>query len=288
MSWYKPKSIGVVKNLALLANITTGTNSVLVRELVETRENIIDSDQYLSFVKNEGESISRVYVNGLLVGITQKPQELYQEIKLLKDEKTLGDQVSIILNTDDSEIRIFSDAGRYIRPVLNMSEGKLLYNSEIHSNLTWEDLLDQNVIKYIDSNEVENSLIAMYPGDIYKYSGGDEKGTKQTFDYCEIHPSAMLGVCSSVIPFSSHNQCPRCIYQSSMFKQALGIYSLAYQNRFDTVAHVLHYPQKPLIETRYNKILHYDEMLSGINPVVAIMSYGGLITIEPVKVMLKT
>ena len=131
MSWYKPKSIGVVKNLALLANITTGTNSVLVRELVETRENIIDSDQYLSFVKNEGESISRVYVNGLLVGITQKPQELYQEIKLLKDEKTLGDQVSIILNTDDSEIRIFSDAGRYIRPVLNMSEGKLLYNSEI-------------------------------------------------------------------------------------------------------------------------------------------------------------
>jgi DNA-directed RNA polymerase beta subunit len=60
-----------------------------------------------------------------------------------------------------------------------------------------------------------------------------------------------------------------------MLKQALGVYSLAYKNRFDTISHVMQYPQKPLVETKYNKMLHYDEMLTGFNPIVAVACYGG-------------
>jgi hypothetical protein len=250
----------------LLANITTGCNSVLIREYVERSENFIDSDTYLSM---DNKKLIKVYVNGLLVGLTLSLEKMYNELRELREDKTFSEQVSIICDAEDREIRIFCDAGRYIRPVLNMKNGSLIYNSEIHSQMKWEELIDENIIRYIDSNEVENSLIAMYPNDIEKYSD------KQSFDYCEIHPSAMLGVCSVVIPYSSHNQNPRLIYQSSMFKQALGVYSLAYKNRFDTIAHVMHYPQKPLVGTRYDKMLHYDEMLSGANPIVAVMTYGG-------------
>ena len=134
--------------------------------------------------------------------------------------------------------------------------------------MSWSDMLENDMIRYIDSNEVEHSLIAMNPEDMESHS-------QHSYDYCEIHPTAMLGVCSAVIPYPEHNQSPRLVYQSSMLKQALGVYSLAFKQRFDTVTHVMHYPQKPMVETRFNKMLNYDEMLTGCNPIVAVLTYGG-------------
>jgi DNA-directed RNA polymerase II subunit RPB2 len=62
-----------------------------------------------------------------------------------------------------------------------------------------------------------------------------------------------------------------------MLKQALGVSVLSYQKRFDNVLHVMHNPQKPLVDTRYNEMFKYNEMLTGANPIVAVMPYGGLI-----------
>ena len=60
-----------------------------------------------------------------------------------------------------------------------------------------------------------------------------------------------------------------------MGKQALGIYTTNFNSRTDTLANIINYPQKPIIATRLSKYTHNNDLPSGINAIVAIMSYTG-------------
>jgi len=256
------KSIGIVKNLSLLTNITTGCNPVLVREIVQKCENFSFVSEYFS-----DQDWHKVYVNGILLGLTHHPEKLLDELKEIRSKSVFSNQVSFYHEKDDREVRVLCDHGRFFRPVLTVQENTLILDKK-KLLLSWSEMVENDIVRYIDSNEVEHSLIAMNSEDMIKYSN-------HQYDYCEVHPSAMLGVCSAVIPFPEHNQSPRLVYQSSMLKQALGVYSLAFQHRFDTVTHVMHYPQKPMVSTKFNNMLNYDDMLTGCNPIVAITTYGG-------------
>jgi DNA-directed RNA polymerase beta subunit len=61
----------------------------------------------------------------------------------------------------------------------------------------------------------------------------------------------------------------------AMGKQALGIYASNFNKRIDTMGNILNYPQKPLVYTKLSKYTHSNELPSGTNAIVAIMTHTG-------------
>lgn len=59
------------------------------------------------------------------------------------------------------------------------------------------------MVEYIDTLEEETVMLAMTPDDLQEDKG---QAYCSTYTHCEIHPSMMLGVCASIIPFPDHNQ----------------------------------------------------------------------------------
>ena len=79
--------------------------------------------------------------------------------------------------------------------------------------MNFDDTLKQGLIEFLDVEEEETAMIAMHIPDLQesqelkgsKAPAGAESRFVKTYTHCEIHPSMILGVCASIIPFPDHN-----------------------------------------------------------------------------------
>jgi len=87
-------------------------------------------------------------------------------------------------------------------------------------------LIDDGVVEFVDAEEEETIMISMTPEELnesrqkkagYTIVVDDNedmnrrlkaplKDSVHTWTHCEIHPSMILGICASIIPFPDHNQ----------------------------------------------------------------------------------
>ena len=117
--------------------------------------------------------------------------------------------------------------------------------------MTFDDFLKEGLVEYLDVNEENDCMIAMYESEI----------TGQT-THLEIEPFTILGAVAGLIPYPHHNQSPRNTYQCAMGKQAIGAIGYNQLRRLDTLLYLMVYPQQPMVKTKSIELIGYDKVLS--------------------------
>ena len=69
------------------------------------------------------------------------------------------------------------------------------------NSMNFDDTLKLGLVEFLDVEEEETAMIAMHLSDLQK----KDPVYSYSYTHCEIHPSMILGVCASIIPFPDHN-----------------------------------------------------------------------------------
>ena len=268
--------VGIVKNLAMLAVITIASSTQPIREFIVHLGLRQIEDIHSETIYGK----CKVFVNGDWIGIHEKPAVLLGELRKMRRNGEINIYTSISWNIQMNEINISTEGGRLIRPLIIIENNKSMATEEIleklnTNELEWDDLLfgKHVCVEYLDVAEENTAMIAMNPEDLEGNLHDNDKYFEYT--HIEIDPNLMFGVIGVNGPFTDHQQAPRVIYYCAQSKQAVGIYSTTYENRFDTSGNVLYYPQKGLITTDNSEYTNINKIPNGQNIVVAIMCYTG-------------
>ena len=293
--------IGIVKSLAMTATISLQNRSqdIIIKNIINNFSGVKHPADIDPLEFNE---YSKIFINGNWVGVVKSFKNLYDELISKRRNNIIEKTVTISSDYTFNELRVYTDGGRLIRPLLVVKDKKLVFNKKIlkevneyldnlESDKGWKKLLS-NHPDLIDYEDIESSNYIMVSrrkdelnNNLEKFNKTVkyEKDTKLNrygdfryinYTHCELHPWLMLGSVTSTIPFANHNYGTKNIVNYSQVKHAIGTYLTSYKDRMD-ISYTLYNPQIPVVRTKGTKYNKLDNLPAGENTIVAIMSYTG-------------
>ncbi len=250
--------IGLRKNLSILCKISTR---------VDMDENKFIKDLESWGLNKEGVEGSDVFFNGMFIGSVADGEEFAKKIREKRREGVLPGELSVRNDPDLKDVIISTESGRALRPLIIVEDGSPKVKNEDliqieQGKLSWDDLIKEGKIEYLDAAEEENALVALY-----------EEEITPEHTHLEIDSMDLFGVVTGLVPYANHDQSSRLNRGSKTQKQALGLYAANYLCRLDTDVSILQYPQKPIVRSFvYDTLNTYP---AGQNLIVAIMTYEG-------------
>ena len=209
----------------------------------------------------------------------ESPEEAREQLIEKRRNGELDKEVSVYYNENRDEIRINTDSGRVMRPVVIVEDGEPRLTEEQEEKLeegeiSLEDLEDQGIIEYLDAEEEENAYVSL-----------SEEEVTEEHTHMEIDPEIINGLSASLTVYPEHNRGDRVNFGAKMAGQGLGMPTREFHQRFDTQQNVLTYAQKPVVETNTYDTLLGDHPI-GQNMVIALASFDGY-NIEDAVIMNK-
>jgi DNA-directed RNA polymerase II subunit RPB2 len=291
-------SIGITKNLSILTFISTGVNPISLIAWLRSRGGVAPPAAVTPEQKEK--VVIAVTVNNGIIGYTATPMPLLTVLKAMKHTGYLPATVGIGFNYQTRKLFINTDEGRPLRPLIVLRDGAVP-TKKIGDAASWRDLImgtdpkrtvplssstfedplagqekptfedymgalgpHLSALEYVDPYEHNECLIATFP----------EYIVPQT-THMEVHPSTMMGLMTSMIPYANHNQSPRNQLSCSQSKQGVSIYATNWQNRYDNSGHILCYPEAPLARTMYYDYAAEGRIGYGANVVLALGMFDG-------------
>tara|TARA_B100002052_G_scaffold299078_1_gene335146 strand:+ start:543 stop:3983 length:3441 start_codon:yes stop_codon:yes gene_type:complete len=274
-------SIGQHKHLAHTCTISSDNDPTLLLKWIHDKKNVKHFVKLNDSTERYTKNINHVFVNGDLIGIiTNNADEFVKKLLLKRQnikDKDVNWDVSISWIIQDLEIRIFTNSGRLIRPLLSKI---LTKNNNINIANRLNEIQKKNIIvldpidlceldcEFIDPNEADNILISI---------GGSTQNTQNInkYSHFEIIKTASLGLTALTLPFLEHNPIARNLYACQQSRQAVSVYASNFNFRMDQMSSLLHYGQKPILNTGVVNKLNNNNAPYGCNINVCIAAING-------------
>ncbi len=210
-----------------------------------------------------------VFIDQKFVGSVEHPKVFAKKVREERQKGKISGTVNLAYKPELDEIHVETSKGRVRRPLIIVENGKSKFTAEhmkkIEKNeMTWKDLVKEGIIEYLDAGEEEGAYVAL-----------DEADIASEHTHVEISPTTILGLTTSLVPFSNYGQSSRLNRGSKAQKQALGFYSANYLQRMDTDVNILHYPQNPIVRSFTYEMSDQHRHPAGQNIIIALMSYEG-------------
>ncbi|MBO3839330.1 MAG: DNA-directed RNA polymerase subunit B [Thermoproteota archaeon] len=260
---------GLVKNMSIGAQVSVSADKSVLDKIL-SKFGLVPVTKADPATRS---TAAKIFIDGVLVGYSHSGEALVKEIRGLRRRGVIPPEINVAYYEFNyggrivKEIYFNADPGRVRRPLIVVEEGQVKLTKDHASKLalgkmSFEDLVTNGVVEFLDADEEENAVIAVSLKDV----------TSET-THLEISPILMFGVVSSSVPFAEHNHSPRNTYEAAMAKQALGLPFANISNSFYTTFHAMTYPQIPLVVSRVDPIIGLDKRPIGQNFMVAVLSH---------------